>query len=96
MYMWYSVELKCFAYCKRSSDDNFISYRITVIYRVESNGEVRYNRKVAKYIPYSKTSEENVRFVQMELYKLYQGYDNCVAGGIAIENGNIVYIVDSG
>ena len=63
---------------------------------VESNGEVKYNRKVAKYIPYSKIGEENVRFIQRELYKLYQGYDNCVADGIAIENGNIVYIVDSG
>ncbi|MBQ8178314.1 MAG: hypothetical protein IJ033_03880 [Clostridia bacterium] len=50
----------------------------------------------AKYIPYSKIGEENVRFVQRELYKLYQGHDNCVADGIAIENGNIVYIVDSG
>ena len=60
--------------------------------------DYKYMEKFIKDImlPYSKIGEENVRFIQRELYKLYQGYDNCVADGIAIENGNIVYIVDSG
>ena len=39
---------------------------------------------------------ENVTHIKRELSKIYNGFDDCVADGIAIENGNTIYVVDSG
>ena len=57
---------------------------------------VSYSRKkTVRYIPYSRIGSENIRHIRSELTRLYDGEDG-VADGIAIENGETVYIVDSG
>lgn len=72
---------------------------------IDSNGEMQYNenvspvqesRKTVKYISYNKIGNDNVRLIRSRLNQIYEGAGDSVADGIAIENGNIVYIVDSG
>lgn len=64
---------------------------------IDSNEEIRYNRKkIARYISYDKIGTESVNYISSELRSVYEGVDGCVADGIAIEQGNYVYIVDSG
>ncbi|MGN0796831.1 MAG: hypothetical protein ACI4M5_01340 [Christensenellales bacterium] len=71
---------------------------------VDQNREVQYNnyailtqysRKTARYIPYSKIGQDNVRFIKKELSRLYEGIEDSVADGIAIEKGKTIYIIDS-
>ena len=64
--------------------------------RVDNSGKTKYNKgRKAQYIPYSKVGPDVVRFIRFELSKLYANNDG-VATEIAIEKGNVVYIVDSG
>lgn len=70
---------------------------------LDGEGVVGYNNivpqfsaKRAKYISYDKLGASNVAFIRRQLYKLYQGVENGIANSVAIENGNTVYIVDSG
>lgn len=58
--------------------------------------EQKYSKKVAKYIPYDKIGNENIRAIRRKLFDIYQGIDDAIADGIAIENDNTIYVVDSG
>lgn len=58
--------------------------------------EQKYSKKVAKYIPYDKIGNENIRAIRRKLSDIYQGIDDAIADGIAIENDNTIYVVDSG
>ena len=57
---------------------------------------LKYSLKTAKYIPYDKVGSDNIRAIRKKLNDLYQGIDDTVADGIAIENGDTIYVVDSG
>ncbi len=72
---------------------NSIHYSID---KEDKNGYNKSTRRVVKYIPYSRVGNDNIRAIKQSLYKLFEGYDNCIADGITIENGENVYIVDSG
>ncbi|MBQ3063994.1 MAG: hypothetical protein IJC99_04250 [Clostridia bacterium] len=61
-----------------------------------NNTVPQFSTKRAKYISYDKLGASNVAFIRRQLYKLYQGVENGIANSVAIENGNTVYIVDSG
>lgn len=61
-----------------------------------SGEQIKYSLKTAKYIPYDKIGSDNIRAIRKKLNDLYQGIDDAVADGIAIENGDTVYVVDSG
>ena len=70
---------------------------------LDGEGATRYNNTVpqfstkrAKYISYDKLGAGNVAAIRQQLYELYRGVGNSVANSVAIENGNTVYIVDSG
>ena len=60
------------------------------------NRRIKYSLKTAKYIPYGKVVSDNIRAIRKKLNDLYQGIDDAVADGIAIENGDTIYVVDSG
>ncbi len=70
---------------------------------IDSNEEVKYNsdeiqfskKRTASYINKS-IDEFTLRDINNKLYKIYEGVDDCIADGIAIENGRTLYIVDSG
>ena len=79
--------------------ENSVGGSNSVRYSIDKNEKKSYSkssRKVAKYIPYSKVGNENITHIKRELSKIYNGFDDCVADGIAIENGNTIYVVDSG
>ena len=79
--------------------ENSVGGSNSVRYSIDKNEKKSYSkssRKVAKYIPYSKVGNENVTHIKRELSKIYNGFDDCVADGIAIENDNTIYVVDSG
>ena len=61
-----------------------------------NSNEIRFSTKTAKYISYSKIGEDNIRAIRRQLSKLYEGLNDVIADGIAIGNGNDVYIIDSG
>ena len=52
--------------------------------------------KIVKYLPYSKVGQDNLAAIRRQLSKLYEEAGNSIANGIAIENGSMVFIVDSG
>ena len=52
--------------------------------------------KLAKYLSSSKVGKANMDYINRQLVNLYRGVSDGIADGIAIENGNMVYIVDSG
>lgn len=54
------------------------------------------SNKKPKYISYSKVGQNNVDFINRELRKLYYGIKDGIADGIAIANGDTVFIIDSG
>lgn len=62
----------------------------------DKNGEVEYSKRTTKYIPYSTVGAYNIQVINDTLYKLYDGVENGIADGIAIENGNTIFVVDSG
>ena len=62
----------------------------------DRNQPIKYSLKTARYIPYDKVGSDNIRAIRKKLNDLYQGVDDAVADGIAIENGDTVYVVDSG
>ena len=62
----------------------------------DRNQPIKYSLKTAKYIPYDKVGSDNIRTIRKKLNDLYQGIDDAVADGIAIENGDTIYVVDSG
>lgn len=71
----------------------------SVRYSIDKKEEKSYSkstRKVVKYIPYSKVGNENVSQIRRELSKIYSGFDDCVADGVAIERGHTIFVVDSG
>lgn len=71
----------------------------SVRYSIDKKEEKSYSkstRKVVKYIPYSKVGNENVSQIRRELSKIYSGFDDCVADGVAIERGQTIFVVDSG
>ena len=63
---------------------------------LDNDSEVRYALNKAKYISYSKIGKSQVENVRSKLKQLYSDIDSGVATEIAIEDGNTVYIVDSG
>lgn len=78
--------------------ENSVGGTDSVRYSIDKNEEKSYSkstRKVVKYIPYSKVGNENVSQIRRELSNIYSKYNDCVADGIAIENGNKVFVVDS-
>ena len=58
--------------------------------------EAKYARKRQKYLSYKEVGKENVEYISQQLYRLYSGVSSAIATEIAIEQGNTVYIVDSG
>lgn len=52
--------------------------------------------KGAKYISYNKVGEANLRYINRELIKIYNGVNNGIADGIAFEKDGKVYVTDSG
>lgn len=62
----------------------------------DKDGKVEYSKRTTKYIPYSKIGEDNIRVINQTLYKLYDGVESAIADEIAIENGNTIFVVDSG
>ena len=73
---------------------------------VDSEAKVQYNRgrsgnnrkksRVVKYIPYDKIGTPNISYIRSELSKIFDGVEDGIADGIAIERGSTVYIVDAG
>ncbi|MBR2646491.1 MAG: hypothetical protein IKD47_02915 [Clostridia bacterium] len=65
---------------------------------IDNNTSSRYNisKRVTSYISYSQIGLNNVRYIRGKLSELYNGIVDGIANGIAIEQGNTVYIVDSG
>jgi hypothetical protein len=64
---------------------------------VENEGQTQYNRKgFQKVRKYKTVTQQERSFIFRNLVKLFFGYDNVIANDIAIENGDKVYIVDSG
>ena len=61
-----------------------------------NNTAPQFSTKRAKYISYDKLGASTVAFIRRQLYKFYQDVENGIANNVAIENGNAVYIVDSG
>ena len=53
-------------------------------------------RNTVKYLSVSRVGAENMDYINRQLRNLYRGISDGIADGIAIENGNVVYIVDSG
>lgn len=79
--------------------ENSVGGTNSVRYSIDKKEEKSYNkstRKVVKYIPYSKVGNENVSQIRRELLKIYSGFDDCVADGVAIERGHTIFVVDSG
>jgi len=79
--------------------ENSVGGTNSVRYSIDKKEEKSYSkstRKVVKYIPYSKVGNENVSQIRRELSKIYSGFDDCVADGVAIERGHTIFIVDSG
>ncbi len=62
---------------------------------VDNEEEIRYSR-VAKSIPYFKLNVQTIVALKKELADLYGTMQNGIANGVAIEQGNTVYIIDSG
>lgn len=54
------------------------------------------SKRKPTYIPYSKVGTEHINHINNELAKLYRGVTDGIADGIAIANGNKVFVVDSG
>ena len=52
--------------------------------------------KITKYLPESQVGKSNMEYIRHQLMKLYSGVSDGIADGIPIEQGNKVYIVDSG
>lgn len=70
----------------------------SIHYSIDKEDKKGYNkstRKVVKYIPYSRVGNDNVFQIRRELGMIYNGFDDCVADGVAIESGDKVFIVDS-
>ena len=63
---------------------------------IDKNGETQYSKRATKYLSYNTVGRENVQYIRGKLTKLYDGISDGIADGIAIENGNTIYIVDSG
>lgn len=64
---------------------------------IDNSGEIRYNKKKhISYLSYEKVGEDNIRHIRQELNKLYEGVEDGIADGVAIEKNNTVYVVDSG
>ena len=53
-------------------------------------------RNTVKYLSVSRVGAENMDYINRQLRNLYRGISDGISDGIAIENGNVVYIVDSG
>ena len=80
----------------KAGTDYLIKQSIDANKNIDYNNETKFARKTVTYIPYSKIGDENVGAIRQSLRNIYGNLDNCVADGIAIENGNTIYIVDSG
>ncbi|MBQ9113915.1 MAG: hypothetical protein IJY05_03225 [Clostridia bacterium] len=63
---------------------------------LDNKEEKEYSRRTTKYISYNTIGTANVHVIREELKKLYDGVENGIADGVAIEHGNTIYIVDSG
>lgn len=64
---------------------------------IDNFGEIRYNKKKhISYLSYEKIGEDNIRHIRQELNKIYEGVEDGIADGVAIEKNNTVYVVDSG
>ena len=64
--------------------------------KVGYNNSVKFSVKRARYIPYDKLKKGAENAIRSRLYELYRGVGNSIANAIAVEDGNTVYIVDSG
>ena len=63
--------------------------------KFNNSNSVRYSYKSARYINRSLTIP-TLSYIRNELRKIYGNENNAIADGIAIEQGNVIYIVDSG
>ena len=61
---------------------------------VDSDEEIQYNRKKAKYISYNKVGMNVVFEIKSKLKKLYGDIDG-IADDVAVDVGDKIYIVDS-
>ncbi len=61
----------------------------------ETSRKKKYGKTV-KYLSASKVGAANMDYIKRQLTNLYSGLSDGIADGIAVENGNLVYIVDSG
>ena len=80
----------------KAGTDYLIKQSIDANKNIDYNNETKFARKTATYIPYDKVGNDNIDAIRQSLTNIYGNLDNCVADGIAIENGNTIYVVDSG
>lgn len=63
---------------------------------IDNQEEIEYSRRTTKYISYEAVGKENIQSIREQLTKLYDGVNDGIANGVAIENGDTIYIIDSG
>ena len=80
----------------KAGSDYLIKQSIDANGQNDYNNEIKFARRAVTYIPYDKIGDENVSIIRQSLRNIYGDFDNCIADGIAIENGDTIYVVDSG
>ena len=98
------AEQETFEFLKRAESlyEKALEKVKTGLYVIDKQEKLSYSinnknsKRIAKYIPYNKVGENNIKFLRNKLKKLFSEVEDGIADGIALENGNTIYVVDSG